>query len=152
MLQVVVIDVGDTLGNFRARDATVQIKHLGSDLLENIGTTLDAHQLIIELVSTSDYLDIIEIMSVDGGKADTAVVHLAGEYLVAEEVMSENTAVTVRTEDAFVTSDIRKVANHGMHGVVLLLHIVQMACIPLNIVAAENSLEQQEGIEILMFP
>ena len=152
MLQVVVIDVGHTLGNFRARHATVQIKHLGSNLLENIGTTLDAHQLIIELVSTSDYLDVIEIMSIDGGKADTAVVHLACEYLVAEEVMSENTAVTVRTEDAFVTSDIRKVANHGMHRVVLLLHIVQMACIPLNIVAAENSLEQQEGIEILMLP
>jgi hypothetical protein len=115
VLQVVVIDMGDTLGDLRARYATVQIEHLGSNLLEHISTTLDAHQLVVELVSTSYYLNIIKIMSIDGGKANTAIVHLAGKYLVAEEVMSENTAVTVRTKDAFMTSDIRKVTNHSMH-------------------------------------
>lgn len=66
--------------------------------------------------------------------------------------MTEDTTVTVWTEDALVASDIGKVSHHRVQRVVLLLHIVQVACVSLDVVAAEDSLEQQERIEIFVFP
>ena len=59
VLEVVGVNVGDTLGDFRAGHSTVKVEHLGSNLLEDIGAGLDAHQLIVELVSCADDLNII---------------------------------------------------------------------------------------------
>lgn len=112
---MIVVDVGHTLGNLRARNATIQIEHLGSNLLEHIGTALDAHKLIVKLVSSSNNLNVVKEVSIDCGKADSAIIHLASENLVAEEVVTENTAVTVWTEDAFVAGDIWQISDHSMH-------------------------------------
>jgi hypothetical protein len=59
VLEVVGVNVGDTLGNLGAGHSTVKVEHLGSNLLEDIGAGLDAHQLIVELVSCADDLNII---------------------------------------------------------------------------------------------
>jgi hypothetical protein len=152
VLKMIVVDVGDTLGNLWAGDTTVQIEHLGSDLLHHISATLYSHQLIVELISSSDNLNIIKIMSVNGRQTDSTVVHLASENLVSEEVVAKKTAVTVGAVDALVAGDIGQIANHRVQRVVLLLHIVQVACISLDIVAAEDSLEDKEWIEIFTLP
>jgi hypothetical protein len=79
-------------------------------------------------------------MTVDGGQAYSTVVHLSCEYLIAKEVVTEYTAITVRAENALMSSDIREVSDHGMHAVVLLLYIVQMLGMSVDRVAAKDSL------------
>lgn len=48
------------------------------------------HKSIVEVVASSDDLNFVNVVRVDGGEAYTAVVHLARENLVTEEVISEN--------------------------------------------------------------
>jgi hypothetical protein len=66
--------------------------------------------------------------------------------------VAKNTAVTVWTVDALVAGDIGQVTDHSMQGIVLLLHIVQVACVSLDIVAAEDPLEHQERVEVFTLP
>ena len=65
-------------------------------------------------------------MGVDCRESYTAVVHLPSEDLIAKEIVAEDASITIRAVYAFVTSDIWKVTNHGMHTIVLLFHIVDM--------------------------
>ena len=93
VLHVVVVKVSNTLGNLAAGDSAADREDLVADLLHDLRWGLTSHQLVVELVATTEDLDVIEVMRIDGGKANTAVVHLAGEDLITEEVVSENTAV-----------------------------------------------------------
>ena len=95
MLEVVGVDVRDTLGDLGARHSAVEVEHLGSDLLEDIRAGLDAHQLIVELVSCADDLNIVKVVGIDGGETDTAIVHLTSEDFVAKEVVTENAAIGI---------------------------------------------------------
>jgi len=53
------------------------------------------HKSIVKVVASSDDLNLVHVVSVDGRKAHTAVVHLAGEHFVSEEVVTEESGVTV---------------------------------------------------------
>ena len=152
VLHVVVVDVGHSLGDFRAGHAAVQVQHLGSNLLHDISCALDGHQLVVKSFATADDLNIVDVVAIDGGQAHTAVVHLASEHFVAEEPVTEDTAIAVRTVQALSSGNIDELTKESMHGVVLLLHIVDVLSVHVNLVVAEDSLQQQETVEVFVFP
>jgi hypothetical protein len=92
------------------------------------------------------------VVRVNRGKRNAAVVHLTGENFITGKPISKNTAVTVWTEQTFLSRDIWQVAKHRLHTVVLLLHVVEMIVILIDCKVAEDSLQQQEGVEVLMVP
>jgi len=121
-------------------------------LLHDIRCSLDIQQLIVECVTSAYNLNIIHVMSIDRGESNSAVVHLSCENFISEEPISEYTTVTVRTVQTLLSCDIWQIAQHSMHCVVLLSHIVQVLSMLIDLVVAENTLEQQERVEVLVAP
>ena len=89
-------------------------------------------------------------MGVDGWEANTAVVHLSGEDLVTEEVVSENTAVGVGHVVGVSSGDIWEGTEKSVHGVVLLVDIVEVLSMLVDSVSAEHVLEEQEAVVVLI--
>jgi len=87
-------------------------------------------------------------VGVHGGEADTAVVHLASEDLVSEEVVTEDAAVGVGVVEGLSDGDVGEVSKEHVHGVVLLLHVVEMTGVLVNAVVTEHVLEEEEGIVV----
>lgn len=152
MAHVVGVQVGNARGDLRAGHAAVQVEHLGSDLLHYIRGTLDGHQLVVQGVAATDNLDLVKVVAVDCGKGDAGVVHLAGEHLIAEEPVAEDAAVAVGAEQTLSSGDVNKVAEELVHGVVLLLTVVKMFGVFVDLVAAEHSLKEEEGVEVWVLP
>jgi hypothetical protein len=69
---------------------------------------------------------------VDSWKTNTAIVHLTGEDLIAEEVVSEQATVTVSKVVGFSHGNIGEITKKCVHAVVLLLDIVQVFCVFVN--------------------
>jgi hypothetical protein len=113
VLKVVGVEVSDTLCDLRARHTTVQVEHLGSNLLQNIGARQNTHQLIIELVSSADKLKIVKEVSIDAWESNTSIVNLASENLITEEVVAENATVRVWKVDVLVAGHIGEVTQHA---------------------------------------
>jgi hypothetical protein len=67
------------------------------------------------MVSSSDNLDIVEVVRVDGWEADTAIVHLSGENFVSVEVVSEKTAIRVGQIMGISSSYIWESSKKSMH-------------------------------------
>ena len=67
---------------------------------------LVVQKIIVNKVSSSDYFNIINVVRVNSWKTNTAVVHLTSEDLVAEEVVSEETTITVSKVMGFSHSNI----------------------------------------------
>jgi len=124
MPKVVVINVCDSFSNLRSFYSSIKVEHLRTDLLKHVCCALDRHKFVIQLIFTSEHLYIVQVVSVNSGQADAAVVHLSCEDLVAKEVVSEDTAVAVGTVDALVSGHIHEVSEHGMHAVILFFDII----------------------------
>jgi len=152
VLHVIVVNVRNALGDLGAGNAAVEVKHLGSNLLHHVGGALNGHKLVVEGLAGTNDLNVVDVVTVDGGQADSAVVHLAGEHFVSKEPVSENTAITVRTVEAFSASDIDKFTEKSVHRVILLLDIIEVLGINIDLVVAEHSLQEQETVEVLVFP
>jgi hypothetical protein len=149
VFHVIGVEVGNTLGNFRARDATTLLDHLESDLTVGGGLALGVvHEGVVDVVARADNLNIVHVVTVDSGEAHTAVVHLSSENFVSEEVVSEKTRVGVRVEQSFTEGDINEVSEEGVHGVILLLGIVEVLSMFVNSVASEHVLKEQETVVI----
>jgi len=101
--------------------------------------------------AAADNFNITQIVGVDGWQADTAVVHLTGEDLIAEEVVSEDTAVRVSEVVRVSHGYVWKVSEKSVHRVVLLFDIIEMLSVFVDSVRAEHVLEEQEGVIVLMF-
>lgn len=96
VLHVVSIKTGYAFGNFAARYTASLLEHLGADFcVRNSLVFTVAHELVVEVVAASDDFNIVQVVRVDSGKAHTAVVHLTSEDFVSEEVVSEESGVTV---------------------------------------------------------
>lgn len=67
------------------------------------------------MVSSSDNFNIVEVVRVNGWKADTAIVHLSGENLVTVEVISEKTAIRVGQIMGISSSYIWESSKKSMH-------------------------------------
>lgn len=96
VLHVVGIKSSNALGSLRSWDTSSLLEHLLANL--GVGGSLvltGVHEVVVEVVASSDNLNFIDVVRVDGGQADTAVVHLASEDLISEEVVSEDGAVGV---------------------------------------------------------
>lgn len=94
-LHVVGVEVRNSLGDLTARNTASLLNHLDSDLFVDGSVVLSLHHLVVKSVAATDDFNVVHEMSVNGGEADTTVVHLTGEYFVSEEVVSENTSVGV---------------------------------------------------------
>lgn len=95
LLDVVVVNVGNSLGNLASWESSAQEEHVFANIIGNCSWRLGIQQLVVEVISSSDDLDIVEIVRVDSWEADSAVVHLSGEYLISEEVVSKETTVRI---------------------------------------------------------
>jgi len=132
MLDVVAVDVRDTGGGLGAVDAATEVEHLGADFLVQVGGALELHEVVVEVVATTDNLNIVDEVRVDGGEADTAVVHLAGENFVSVEVVSEKAGVGVGEVVGLSHGHIDEVTEQSVHRVVLLLHIIEVLSVFVN--------------------
>lgn len=149
-LHVVSIDVRDSLSNLRSGDSASSLDHLLSNFSVDLVVRLEVHQLIVEVVSATDDFNVVHVVGVDGGEADTTVVHLTGEDLVTHEVVSEETTVGVGLEVRVRDSDINELAKKGVLGVVLLLDVVDVLGVLVDSVRAEDVLEESEGVVVLI--
>ena len=80
----------------------------------------------------SDNFNIIQVMTVDRGQADSTVVHLSSKNFISKEPVAKNTTVTVRRVEALSSGYIREVREQGVHGTVLLLTIIQVLSMSVN--------------------
>ena len=87
--------MGNSLGNLTSWESSAESEHVLSDLSIDSCWCFVVKHIVVHEVSTSNALDIIDVVSVDGWEANTTVVHLSSEDLVSEEVVTEHTAVRV---------------------------------------------------------
>lgn len=145
---MVLVDVGHSLRDLGARDSPAKEVDLLSDLVDVVLGVLLSHELVVQVVSASEDLDVSHVVAVDGGSVDSAVVHLSNKDLVSEEVVSEDSRVGVGEEMAVLHGHVGKVSEEGVHGVVLLEHVVQVTGVGLNSVVSEHVLEEEETVVV----
>jgi len=145
------INVRNSSSNLTSWKSSSHLEHVLSDLLVNIFWSFGSEKVVVHGVSSSDDLNIIKIMSPDGWKADTAIVHLSGENFISEEVVTEKTTVRVSHVVSISSGDIRQVSEKSMHGVVLLMDIIEMFGMLVNSVASEHVLHEGESEVVLVF-
>lgn len=150
LLNVIVIDVSNSLGNLTSWESSSKVEHVSSDLRVDRGWGLGSEEGVVEEVSASDDLDVVEVMRVDGWKADSAIVHLSGEDLVSKEVVSEETTVRVSHVVAVGSGNIRKISKKRVHGVVLLVAVIQMLGMLIDSVGTEHVLKEEERVVVLV--
>jgi hypothetical protein len=150
VLHVVRVEVGHAVGDLGAVHAAAQGEQLGADLLVDGLVGLGVQKRVPEVVAATDDLDVVQVVAVDGGQADTAVVHLAGEDLIAEEVVAENAGVGVGEVVGLSHGHVGQVTEQRVHGVVLLLDVVEVLSVLVDSVGAEHVLEEQERVVVLV--
>ena len=145
---VVVVNVSNTSSDLTSVNSSVEEQELGTNFLVALFGALGKHELVVEGIAATDNLNIVKIVRVDGGEADTAVVHLTGEDLVTVEEVAEDAAVTVSVVVAVGHSDINEVTQKSVHRVVLLLDIVEVLSMLVDAVLAEHVLEEEETVVV----
>ena len=102
------------------------------------------------MVAATNNFDIVEVMRVDSWEANTAVVHLTSEDLVTEEVVSENTTVTVGKVVGLSHGNIWKITKKSVHAVILLLNIIEVFSMLVDSEGAKHVFQKEESIVVLM--
>jgi len=150
LLDMVVVDMSNSLGNLTSWESSAELEHVLTDIGVNRLWGLGGQELVVEVVSASDALNIIEIMRVDGWETHTAIVHLSSEDFVSEEVVTEKTGVRVSEVVRVSSGDINEVSEKSVHRVVLLVHIIQMFSMLINSIRSEHVLQEKEGVVVLV--
>lgn len=148
VLEVVGVVVGNARGDLRTGHSAAEREHLLANLVVDLVGGLELHQGVVKGVAATDNLDIVHVVGVDSGQADTAVVHLASEHFVTEEVVAEKAGVAVGVVLGVTHGNVDEVTEQGVHGVVLLLDVVEVLGVLVNSVRTENVLEQQETVVV----
>jgi hypothetical protein len=148
---VISINVRNSSSNFSSWNSSSHLEHVLSDLLVDILWSLSSEKGVVHGVSSSDDLDVIKVMSPDGWEADTAIVHLSGEDFVSEEVVTEKTTVRVSHVVSISSGNINQVSEKSVHGVVLLVDIIEMFSVLVDSVSTEHVLHELESEVILVF-
>jgi len=148
VFHVIVVHVSNTGSNLTSVNSSVEEQELGTNFLVDFLGGLGKHELVVEGIAATDHFDVVEVVRVDGGKADTAVVHLSGEHLVTVEVVAENAAVGVGIVVSIGVGDINEISEKGVHGVVLLLDIVEVLSVLVDAVVTEHVLQKKETIVV----
>ena len=131
-------------------DAAAKGEKLGADLLVDGLVALNVKERVPQVVAASDDLDIVHVVSVDGRHADTAVVHLAGEDLVTEEVVAPNSGVGVGEVVGVSHGNIGQVTEESVGRVILLLNVVEMLSVLVNSVGSKDVFEKKECVVVLV--
>jgi hypothetical protein len=150
LLDMVVVDMSNSLGNLTSWESSAELEDVLTDIGINRLWGLGGQELVVEVVSASDALNIIEIMRVDGWETHTAIVHLSSEDFVSEEVVTEKTGVRVSEVVRVSSGDINEVSEKSVHRVVLLVHIIQMFSMLIDSVRSEHVLQEKEGVVVLV--
>lgn len=150
ILEVIVVNVGNSLGNLGSWDSSSDTQELLTNLSVDSFWGLVGEEIVEEGVSSSVDLNIVQVVGVDGWHVDTAEVHLSGEDLVSEEVVSEKTSVGVGKVVAVGSGDIWEVSEKGMHGVVLLVDIIEVLSVLVDSVGSEHVLQKEEREVVFM--
>jgi len=104
-----------------------------------------------EVVTATYNLNLVQVVSVDGGETDTAVVHLTGENFITKEVVTEDTRVRVSEVVGVSHSDIRKITKESVHRVILLFHVIEVLSMLIDTVRAEHVFKEEECVVVLVF-
>jgi len=150
VLDVVRIDLANARGNLRASQSSAKREHLGADLSIHGVRLLQLQKIVVKSVAATNNLDVVDEVRVDSGQADAAIVHLTGENFIAEEIVAEEARVGVGVVLTVANGDINEVAEQGVHGVVLLLDIVEVLGVLINSVGAKHVLKQEESKVVLI--
>ena len=150
ILDVVVVNVGNSLGNLRSWESSAELEHVLTNVVVHGLWGLSGKELVVEVVSTSNNLDVVQVVRIDGWKAHSAVVHLSSEDLITEEVVSEKSSITVSEIVRLSSSDIWEITEEGVHGVVLLVAVVEVLSMLVDSVGSEHVLQEEETIVILV--
>ena len=102
------------------------------------------------MVAATNNFDIVKVMRVDSWEANTTVVHLTSEDLVTEEVVSENTTVTVGEVVRLSHGNIWKITKKSVHTVVLLLNIIEVFSMLVDSEGTKHVFQKEESIVVLM--
>jgi len=76
-------------------NTATETQKLSSDIFVDLSVSFSVKKTVPEVIATTNDLNIIEIMRVNRWEANTAIVHLSSEDFITEEVVSEETAITV---------------------------------------------------------
>ena len=150
VLDVVVINVGNSLGDLGSWESSAKLEHVLTDVVVHGLWGLGGKEFVVKVVSTSDNLDVVEVMRVDGWETNSAVVHLSCEYLISEEVVTEKTGITVSEVMGLSSGDIWKISEESVHGVVLLVDVIKMLSVLINSVRPEHVLQEEETVVVLV--
>lgn len=149
-LDVVVVDGSNSLGNLASWNSSSNVHDLVSNFVVDSLIGLVDEQVVKEGGSSSDDFDVVEVMGINGWQVNTAEVHLSGEDLVTVEVVSENTSIRVGKVMAVSSGNIWEHTKKGMHGVVLLLAVIEMLSIFIDSIGSEKVLEKTEGVVVFI--
>ena len=106
VLHVVSVEVGYTLGDLAARNAAAKGKNLVANVVHDFSGCLARHKLVVKAVTSSEHFNVVDVVRVDGWKADSAVVHLTGEDLITKKVVSKDTAVRICVVETISKSNV----------------------------------------------
>ena len=109
VLQVIVINVSNSLGDFASSDSSVQVQDLRSNFLDNVWWCFSSEESVVQWVSASVDFYIIQVVRVDGWETHTTVVHVSCEHFITVEVVTPNTWIRVGVVKWFLSGDIRKI-------------------------------------------
>lgn len=138
------------MGDLGSVDTAAKGQNLGADLLVDGLVALNVEEGVPQVVAASNDLNLVHVVGVDGGHADTAVVHLAGEDLVTEEVVAPDAGVGVGEVVRVSHGHIGQVSEESVRRVVLFLDVVEMLSMLVNTVGSKNVLEKQECVVVLV--
>ena len=87
--------MADTCSYLRSVNTTTSRKKLWTNFFINTLIRLIIKKSVPQVVTTTDNLNFIQKVTVNCWEASTAVIHLACENFISEEVIAENSAIRV---------------------------------------------------------
>lgn len=112
--QVLLFNVGDSGGDFRSGDNSVEVQELVSDGLSDIVTSFVLQQFVVKSVLSSEDFNLTHGVGVVRSDDLTSIEHLVRVDFITMEITSEKTSIRVRSIDALVEGNIRKRTQQSM--------------------------------------
>ena len=96
MLDVVGIHLRNAGCHFRARQVASEFEHLKTDSIVALNVVFALiHQVVVEAIASPDDLYIVDVVTVNGRHAYSAIVHLSSKDFVTEEVVAPESSIRI---------------------------------------------------------
>jgi len=94
VLDMVRVHLGKAGCDFTASNISIKDKHvLSNSFIATLGAVSFCHKFVVDFVTSSDNLDIIDVVTIDGWHTDSTIIHLSHEDLISEEIIAKKTVV-----------------------------------------------------------